>query len=90
LVAIYAHSRYGQKIEMMRQDSEVSFEVDHVEGLGNWNSAVCWGTHEELEGAEAERALRMLREHLAESLRRSLEHGELVGEATVGGGELVV
>jgi nitroimidazol reductase NimA-like FMN-containing flavoprotein (pyridoxamine 5'-phosphate oxidase superfamily) len=38
--SVYAHSSYGQKIEMMRENPEVCFEVDHVEDLGNWNSAI--------------------------------------------------
>jgi uncharacterized protein len=88
--AIYAHSRYGQKIDMMRQNRIVCFEVDHVEDLVNWNSAICWGTYEELQGADAEQALRLLRERLEEDLPRILEPGELAAEAAAGGGEPVV
>ena len=88
--AIYAHSAYGQKIEMMRQNPRVCFEVDHVEDLVNWNSAICWGTYEELQGAEAEHALRLLRERLSMDLPRILEHGELAAEAAAGDGEPVV
>ena len=88
--AIYAHSAYGQKIEMMRQNPRVCFEVDHVEDLVNWNSAICWGTYEELHGAEAEHALRLLRERLSMDLPRILEHGELAAEAAAGDGEPVV
>jgi hypothetical protein len=42
--AIYAHSEFGQKIDMMRHNPDVCFEVDHVEDLVNWNSAICWST----------------------------------------------
>jgi nitroimidazol reductase NimA-like FMN-containing flavoprotein (pyridoxamine 5'-phosphate oxidase superfamily) len=81
--SIYAHSANGQKIEMMRQNPIVCFEVDHVEDLVNWNSAICWGTFEELQGAEATKALRILRERLESELPRVLEHGELAAEAWV-------
>jgi len=88
--SIYAHSRYGQKIEMMRHNPLVCFEVEHVEDLVNWNSAICWGTYEELEGADAERGLRLLREHVEEDLPRVFEHGQPVGVAAVGDDKPVV
>ncbi|HEY1296825.1 MAG TPA: pyridoxamine 5'-phosphate oxidase family protein [Chloroflexota bacterium] len=88
--AIYAHSAHGQKIDMMRQNTIVCFEVDHVEDLVNWNSAICWGTFEELKGPEAERALHMLRARLEKDLPRVLEHGELAAEAAADGGQPVV
>jgi nitroimidazol reductase NimA-like FMN-containing flavoprotein (pyridoxamine 5'-phosphate oxidase superfamily) len=88
--SIYAHSGYGQKIEMMRQNPVVCFEVERVEDLVNWNSAICWGTYEELEGLDAERALCLLRERLEEDLPRVFEDGKPVGEATVGDDKPVV
>jgi nitroimidazol reductase NimA-like FMN-containing flavoprotein (pyridoxamine 5'-phosphate oxidase superfamily) len=88
--AIYAHSDYGQKIDMMRQNPMVCFEVDHVEDLVNWNSAICWGAYEELEGVEAERALQLVQQRLAERLPRVLEHGNLAAEVARGDGGAVV
>ncbi|HEX8967328.1 MAG TPA: pyridoxamine 5'-phosphate oxidase family protein [Chloroflexota bacterium] len=82
--AIYAHSRDGMKVHMMRQNPAVCFEVDHVEDLLNWDSAICWGTFQELDGAEAERGLNLLRERLRQRMPRLSEHGTLAAEETDG------
>lgn len=82
--AVYAHSRDGLKIRMMRQNPEVCFEVDHVEDLVNWHSAICWGTYQELTGAEARRGLGLLREALLKRLPRELEHGKPAAEESAG------
>lgn len=49
---IYAHSGGGLKVALMRKNPEVCFEVDQVADFFNWQSAVCWGTFEELTGVE--------------------------------------
>ena len=46
---IYAHSREGLKIEMMRKNPEVCFEVDTMDNIANWRSVILWGKYEELE-----------------------------------------
>lgn len=45
---IYAHSARGLKIELMRKNPEVCFEVDQIRDFFNWQSAICWGTFEEI------------------------------------------
>jgi nitroimidazol reductase NimA-like FMN-containing flavoprotein (pyridoxamine 5'-phosphate oxidase superfamily) len=50
---IYCHSRVGQKIQMMRRDPFVCFEVDEVTSLTSWKSVIVWGTYEELTDEEA-------------------------------------
>ncbi|UPK72716.1 pyridoxamine 5'-phosphate oxidase family protein [Chitinophaga filiformis] len=45
---IIAHSREGLKIEMMRKNPKVCFEVDEIHDLGNWQSAIAQGTYEEI------------------------------------------
>ncbi|MGI9544552.1 MAG: pyridoxamine 5'-phosphate oxidase family protein [Cyclobacteriaceae bacterium] len=57
---LYMHTQEGMKIKMMRKNPQVCFEVDRVENMANWQSAVVWGTYEELNGKEAERALQTL------------------------------
>ena len=52
---IYAHSEEGMKINMMRQKSNVCFEVYHMANMGNWQCVVGWGNFEEIKG-ETERA----------------------------------
>ena len=88
--AIYAHSSYGQKVEMMRQNPLVCFEVDHIEDLVNWNSAIGWGTFEELAGKQAEDALELLRARLRDSLPRVTDHGSLAAEEASGGDNVIV
>lgn len=45
---IYAHSFKGMKINMMRKNPQVCFEVDNTKDLANWQSVICWGEFEEL------------------------------------------
>lgn len=45
---IIAHSVNGMKIEMMRNNPRVCFEVDEMENLRNWRSVIVWGTYQEL------------------------------------------
>lgn len=40
----------SMRIAMTRQNPTVCFQVDHVEDLVNGNSAICWGSSEELHG----------------------------------------
>ncbi|MFL5741590.1 MAG: pyridoxamine 5'-phosphate oxidase family protein [Flavisolibacter sp.] len=45
---IYCHTHEGKKIEMMRKNPSVCFQVDDLHDLSNWNSVVLWGRFEEL------------------------------------------
>ncbi|CAN5358135.1 hypothetical protein BH10BAC4_BH10BAC4_20310 [soil metagenome] len=45
---IYAHSKEGQKLRMMRQNPDVCFEVDHIDGMAAWQSVIVWGRFEEV------------------------------------------
>jgi nitroimidazol reductase NimA-like FMN-containing flavoprotein (pyridoxamine 5'-phosphate oxidase superfamily) len=67
--SIYAHSKDGMKMHMMRENPHVCFEVDHVDGLANWESVSAPGTFEELHGEQAGRALEMLTSRLAPRLK---------------------
>ncbi len=58
--AIYGHSTEGLKLEMMRANPRVCIEVDHIEGLGRWQSVIAWGRFEELHDAAAMDALQKL------------------------------
>ncbi|GAC1312589.1 MAG: hypothetical protein NVSMB24_34380 [Mucilaginibacter sp.] len=46
--AIYAHSGNGMKIDMMRRNPEVCFEVDMVQNIFNWKCVIAWGKFEEI------------------------------------------
>ena len=57
--AFYVASVEGRKIELMRANPKVCFEVDRYE-RGSWRSAIVDGRYEELRGDDAERALDLL------------------------------
>ena len=45
---IYTHSGPGKKIEMMRENPNVCFEVDEIESIFRWKSVIAWGRFEEI------------------------------------------
>lgn len=46
---IYGHSAArGMKIEMMRKNPDVCFEVDSMQNMANWQSVIVWGKFEEI------------------------------------------
>jgi nitroimidazol reductase NimA-like FMN-containing flavoprotein (pyridoxamine 5'-phosphate oxidase superfamily) len=63
---IYAQSKEGYKIDMMRKNPKVCFQVDRIENMASWRSVTGWGVFEELkEKSDQEIALRVLRERLS-------------------------
>lgn len=59
--SIYAHTHEGMKVEMMRKNPSVCFEVDDTHDNANWKSVIAWGTFEELtEPGQREKALQLL------------------------------
>ena len=50
---VYAHSKEGLKVRMMRKSPEVCFEVDQMQNMANWQSVIASGKFEELEDDEA-------------------------------------
>src|ERR1700712_5959754 len=58
---IYAHSAKGMKIDMMRKNPEVCFQVDAITDLQNWESVICWGKFEEItDMLEREKAMQKI------------------------------
>ncbi|HEU5292157.1 MAG TPA: pyridoxamine 5'-phosphate oxidase family protein [Cyclobacteriaceae bacterium] len=53
---IYAHSKEGRKIQMMRKNPHVCFQVDVMENMTNWRSVIIWGTYEELKSEKEQHA----------------------------------
>jgi uncharacterized protein len=58
--SIYGHTSEGMKIEMMRQNPNVCFEVDKIENMANWQSVIVWGVFEELQGYDARLAMQKM------------------------------
>jgi uncharacterized protein len=62
---IYAHSKDGMKIKMMRKNPKVCFEVDVMDNMANWRSAILWGEYEELkDAASQEKGMKILTDRL--------------------------
>jgi nitroimidazol reductase NimA-like FMN-containing flavoprotein (pyridoxamine 5'-phosphate oxidase superfamily) len=47
--AVYAHSGPGRKLELMRAEPRVTFEVDEAEAPDSWRSVIAEGTFEEID-----------------------------------------
>lgn len=58
--AIYAHSGEGRKVEMLRGNPRVCFQVDEIESMFNWKSVILWGSFEELKGMERQQVMQGL------------------------------
>mgnify|MGYP003454545224 CR=1 FL=1 len=46
--SIIGHSVAGMKIQIMRKNPEVCFEVDEMKSFTNWKSVIVWGQYQEL------------------------------------------
>ncbi|TLP81750.1 pyridoxamine 5'-phosphate oxidase family protein [Maribacter sp. ACAM166] len=53
---VYGHTKEGIKINMMRKNGKVCFEVDVMENMSNWRSIIAQGLFEELKDPKARRA----------------------------------
>lgn len=54
--SIYAHSKEGRKVLVMRKNPEVCFQVDAIDNMANWRSVIVWGRYEELTDRKAQTA----------------------------------
>ena len=50
--SIYALSREGMKVEMMRKNPQVCLQIDNLGQMDNWQSVIVWGSFEELTDKE--------------------------------------
>lgn len=80
---IYGHSYEGKKMEVLRKNPNVCFEVDIANDISNWQSAVVFGQFEELEKEELEEARTLLTNKVMPLLTSSSihlhEHDEGIG-----------
>ncbi|MGA7833884.1 MAG: pyridoxamine 5'-phosphate oxidase family protein [Acidimicrobiales bacterium] len=72
---IYVYTTEGKKIEMMRENPHVCFEIDDYQANGGWRSVIVQGVFEELGGDDAVGALRIISERV-----RSNRDAERSGE----------
>ena len=87
-VSIYCHSAKGMKIDMMRENPSVCFEVDNIKDITNWQSVIAWGKFEEItEMTEKQQVLQKLTDRITpyimdDSVTR--EHGFVDEESDIG------
>lgn len=65
---VYSLTGEGMKLSLLRANPEVCFEVDHIVAMTNWQSVIAWGRFEELQGADAEGAMQLLVERVAQHM----------------------
>ena len=72
---VYIHSLEGRKVDIMRKNPEVCFEVDVMNNMANWKSVIAWGTFEELKGGEErEKGLKILLDRSLPILSSEMTH----------------
>jgi nitroimidazol reductase NimA-like FMN-containing flavoprotein (pyridoxamine 5'-phosphate oxidase superfamily) len=58
---VYCHAFEGMKMQAMRQNPNICFQVDNTKDLTNWKSVIAWGKFEELPaGKERNDAIKIL------------------------------
>lgn len=76
--SLYCHSFDGLKLQMMRNNPSVCFQVDVLDNMANWKSVITQGVFEELTGQQKNKGLRVLLERkvpaiVSETVRLSPE-----------------
>ena len=57
---IYGQTKEGMKLDVLRKNPNVCFEVDQMTDMANWQSVIVLGVFEELAGEDAEEARHVL------------------------------
>ncbi len=63
--SIYGLTAAGMKMDMIRNNANVCFEVEQIQDYANWQSVIAWGVFHELKDQEAVEALNILTEGLS-------------------------
>jgi nitroimidazol reductase NimA-like FMN-containing flavoprotein (pyridoxamine 5'-phosphate oxidase superfamily) len=72
---IISHSTSGKKIEIMRKNPRVCFQVDEIFNIFKWQSVVAWGRFEEITDiTEKERAMMALTHRLMPLVEKPTNH----------------
>ncbi|RTE55225.1 flavin mononucleotide-binding protein [Arenibacter aquaticus] len=68
--SIISYSGEGFKIDAMRKNESVSFQVDEIESVNQWKSVLLYGTFEELSGSDAKRLLHKFSEGVKKNISK--------------------
>ena len=73
--SVYVHTYEGRKIDMMRKNPSVCFQVDNTSELAYWQSVIAWGRFEELtEEKDRAAALKILQHRILPVLSSETMH----------------
>ena len=85
---IYGHSAIGKKIEMLRNNRQVCFQVDEIKSLTDWQSVIAWGEYHEIhDRVEMQKAMQDIVQHimpLISDANGHPSHGITESESDVG------
>ncbi|WP_421803187.1 pyridoxamine 5'-phosphate oxidase family protein [Flagellimonas sp.] len=73
---IISYTSEGHKIDAMRKNNSISVQVEEIQSMFNWESAMAHGTFEELEGSVAKQKLHVFTEGIKNIIKRK-EHKEV-------------
>ncbi len=73
---IYIYTTEGKKVDMMRENPRVCFEIDEYLSSGAWRSVIVQGLFEELREDDATRALRIISERVTSNRTRERHHDD--------------
>jgi len=67
---VYAHAAKGMKVDMMRKNPELCFEVESVHNMSDWQTVITWGKYEEItDEAERKKAMQKITDRLLPILK---------------------
>jgi len=46
--SVFMHTHEGRKVNIMRKNPSVCFEVEEMVNMANWKSVIAWGTFQEI------------------------------------------
>lgn len=72
--AIIGQTNEGKKLDIVRQNPVICFQVDNVIDMSNWRSVIVAGVFEELEGDAADSARAYLSDHVWPMMTSSTIH----------------
>jgi nitroimidazol reductase NimA-like FMN-containing flavoprotein (pyridoxamine 5'-phosphate oxidase superfamily) len=72
---IYGRTYEGMKVEIMRKNAAVCFQVEYIESMVQWQSVVCWGTFEEVTDIDKRNdAIKVLKNRIAVTVEGNALH----------------
>ena len=71
---IIGQTKEGLKLNILRKNPNVCFEVDRMSDMANWQSVIVSGTFQELKGKEADEARDYLFDHVLPLMTSSTIH----------------